>query len=265
MSLYPLYDVTIQAAPKDYHKLPLAINSLRWLCPQPCGIYIISPDGYMPSGTDYDRTLIAVTDDEVMPGCDRSKLKYHPNWCFQSLMKFVQDVTANVWFLDTDADNFFVKPLSLFTEQGKGRFFMSPQHSGYHPPYWRFSRKMFGLERVAPDRVIMDFMLYNKRLAHKIFADYGSLEALFEKYCEVVNRECLLSDQELYGNWCLKYHPAAYELVAGVPVRLYGRYYPHQWTVEDIQAILNDPQKVGDAIAVTCHTWDGTWWEAHNP
>lgn len=251
----PPYDVTIQAAPKDYHKVLLAVNSLQWLRPQPEGIYIISPDGYMPSGTDYDHKLVAVTDDEAMPGCDRSKLHYHPNWCFQNLMTLVQDVTANVWVLDTDADNFFVKPLSLFTEQGKGRFFVSPQHSGYHQPYWRFSRKMFGLERVAPDCMIMDFMLYNKHLAHEIFAGYESLVALFERYCDVVHRECLLSEQELYGNWCLTHHPDAYELTVGAPVRVYGRHHPYNWTVENVQAILDDPQRVGDAIAVTCHTW----------
>lgn len=260
----PAYDVMIQAAPKDYHKVALVVNSLKWLCPQPNGIYIISPDGYMLSGTDYDNRLIWVTDAEVMPGCDRSKLKYRPNWCFQSLMKLVQDVTAQDWYLSVDADNFYVKPLSLFSAGGKGRFFMSPQHMGYHEPYWRFSRKVFGLERVAPGRLTIDFMLYNKRLTREMFADYGSLVALFERYCEIVDHECYLNEQDQYANWCLRYHPETYELVMGVPVRLYGREYPHNWTVEDIQAVLSDPHKVGDAVAVTCHTWDGDWWERQN-
>ncbi|GAG01360.1 unnamed protein product, partial [marine sediment metagenome] len=75
---------------------------------------------------------------------------------------------------------------------------------------------------------------------------------------------CYLANQEQYANWCLRDHSEAYEVVTGVPIKLLGRYYPDRWAVEDIQAVLSNPHEVGNAVAVTCHTWDGSWWAKQN-
>ena len=251
------YDVIIKSGRKDYDKLPLVINSLRWLRPQPDGVYIITPDGYMPSGTDYDGFLHRLLDDEVMPGCDRAQLAYRPNWCWQVLVDLVIQVTKHPYFLDVQADNFFVKPLDLFNEEGRPRFFLSPQHRHYHPPYWVMIKKLFDLERqphpvIGPmDSFIIDFMLMDRRVTEGLFG-YDSLSALWEAYYPLPSHGCHLSEYELYAHWCLAFHPVKYEIVPDVPVRLLGKHWPDQWSLSEIQHQL---EHCGDAVAVSCHTW----------
>ena len=68
------YDVVIKAHPKDYYKLDLVIETFHFLNPLPDKIYILSTDGYYPEGTSFDDKIIYITDDQVEPFIDRTRL-----------------------------------------------------------------------------------------------------------------------------------------------------------------------------------------------
>lgn len=251
-NFFPTYDAVIKSAPKDYIKLKYVINSLKHLNPQPSKIYIISPDGFKPTDTIYDEKLVSIFDDEVFPGADRNKILHRKNWVFQNFMSVFQDVTEQEYYLDIQSDNFFVNNVDLF-ENGKPKFFISPQHSHYHKPYFNFSKTMFDIERLAPDSFIVEFMMYNKSITKQILSGYESFNDLFDKSCEIIGPKCYLADQELYGNWCLKNAPDVYIVEENVKTKMIGKHYPDNFNEEEIQSVLSEVYP--EDVAVSLHTW----------
>lgn len=253
------YDVIIKSGVKDYCKLKNVINSIKFLNPQPSKIYLINPDGYRPENTNYDDKIVTVRDEEALPGCDREELKYRKNWCFSQFISLFQDVTEQDYYLDIQSDNFFLNEIDLFDEEEKPKFFMSPQHSHYCEAYFKFMEHMFDLERIADDSFIVEFMMYNKKITREFLKKYNNDHKIFFKEaCEITKKECCISDQDSYANWCLKYHPEKYQVVRGVHTELKGKLYPETYTEEEINDILQY-YKDTTAVAISLHTWnDGT-------
>lgn len=258
----PRYDVTIKSGPKDYHKLPLVINSLRWLSPQPEKIFIITPYGHMPSGTDYDNKLVRVLDEEAMPGIDRTELKFRPNWSFCALMAITMRIPEQRFYLDVQADNFFVRPLELFNSEGKPRFFLSPQHRHYFPAYWELNKELFGLEQQPHpgldrmDSFIIDFLLVDKDVTKDLYG-YDSLAELWARFIRVVSPTHCLSEFDLYAHWCLVFHPKRYEIRKGVPTSWQGKDSSAEgtWTTDEILAEIQFYEQAQTMAAISRHTW----------
>jgi hypothetical protein len=250
--MLPKYDTVIKSAPKDYIKLKYVINSLKHLNPQPEKIYIISPDGYLPTGTNYDDKLISVKDADVFPGCDRDRLKHRKNWVYQNFMSVFQNVTQENFYLDVQSDNFFVNDVNLF-ENGKPVFFISPQHSHYHQPYFTYSKTMFDLDRLSSDSFIIEFMMYNRTITKEMLSKHQSFNNLYDKSCEIISPTCYMADQELYGNWCVKHHPDLYLIRENIKTKLLGKHYPNNYSEQEIIEIIhkNDYEEV----AISLHTW----------
>lgn len=248
------YDVIIKSGKKDYVKLKLVINSIKFLNPQPSKIFLINPDGYKPEGTDYEDKIVVVKDEEVFPGCDRNKIRYRKNWCFATFIALFQDVTEQNYYLDIQSDNFFVKPIDLFTSDNKPIFFMSPQHSHYNPAYFNFSKKMFDLERVGDDSFIIDFMMYDKRITKKMLKNYNDFNHFFNIACYNINSNSYPTEQDCYANWCLK-HDLGYHVKKNVQTILMGKLFPLNYTEKEIIEIL-DKHKYSDSVSISLHTWE---------
>ena len=105
--------------------MDLVIETFHFLNPLPDKIYILSPDGYYPEGTSFDDKIIYITDDQVEPFIDRTRLTHRPNWNWINLVSILQKFTENDLYLDVQSDNFFVKPIDLFDESGRPRIFQN--------------------------------------------------------------------------------------------------------------------------------------------
>jgi len=258
---YPKYDALIKSGTKDYAKLKSVINSTKHLNPQPSKIYLINPDGFKPDGTDYDDKIIVIKDEEVFPGCDRDNISFRKSWCFATLIALFQDVTEQDYYLDIQSDNFFMRPIDLFNEDGTPIFFMSPQHSHYHQQYFTFSKKMFDLERVGDDSFIIDFMMYNKEISKEMLNPYhDDFNVFFKEACKNINKESYPTEQDCYANWCLKHHPGKYKIIKGIPTNLMGKRYPENYTEAEVERIVNSG-RYNNVTAISLHTWGD---EDHN-
>ena len=169
-------------------------------------------------------------------------------------MAIFQDVTEQDYYLDIQSDNFFMKPIDLFNKDGSPIFFMSPQHSHYHEPYFDFSKKLFDLERQGDDSFIIDFMLYSKKISKEMLEPYGDFNNFFTKACEVISDKSYPTEQDCYANWCLKNHPEKYEIKKGVITKVMGKDFPKNYTEQEIDAIINSGE-FSNEVAISLHTW----------
>jgi hypothetical protein len=224
------YDVVIKSHPKDYYKLDLVVESLRYLNPQPQNIYILSPDGFYPKNTSYDSKIIYITDDQVSPFIDRSKLTHRPNWNWVNLVTILQTFTENDLYLDVQSDSFFIKEINLFAENGNPKIFQSSYNDGNsrgHKPYFNFSEKVFNISKMNSGySYIIEFLMYDRKKLSKLLDGYSSVDELLEFCYQSVNQESYPADQEIYGNLLEKYFSSDYEFVSNFPNIQIGSYTP---------------------------------------
>ena len=181
------YDVVIKAHPKDYYKLDLVIETFHFLNPLPDKIYILSPDGYYPEGTSFDDKIIYITDDQVEPFIDRTRLTHRPNWNWINLVSILQKFTENDLYLDVQSDNFFVKPIDLFDESGRPRIFQNSYNdinNEGHRPYFVFQERVFDIPKANKGySYIIEFMLYDRKKLAKLMDGYKDVDDLLETCC----------------------------------------------------------------------------------
>jgi hypothetical protein len=259
---FPNYDVVIKSHAKDYHKLPLVINSLQHLIPQPEGIYIVSSEGYLPTGTEYDEKLIAVKDEDVLPVIDSSRLNHRPKWNWINLVSILQTFTKNDYYLDVQSDNFFIKPIELFdNNSGKPRLFQSTANPGNnkgHDPYFNYSERVLEIEKQSLDcSYIIEFMLYDRRIIRDyILGMYSSIEEFLEISYKHVHDDSYPADQEIFGNMIEQYYPTEYEIVPNTPVHFMGVAGDTQIPVSSIQAYIRTVSlELPEMVACSFHNW----------
>jgi hypothetical protein len=267
--MVPKYDAIIKSHPKDYDKIELVVRSMRFLNPQPEGIYLITPDGYVPdslSQHEYFGAIKAIRDIDVFPNFEKGFYSYRSEWCFASLIAVFQDITPNEYYLDLQSDSFFVNDIHLFDETGRPKFFISPQHAHFYHPYFTYNYRMFGIEGrggeelgiTDKDSFIIDFMMYNKGLTREILKPFGGIKGYFSKSLEVVNKDCHPSDQDLYSSWCLHNYPDFYGISKPTDVQFNGRGHLDIWTKEEMELLIKQGESTPNLIAVSCHTWLST-------
>ena len=251
------YDVTIKAHPKDYYKLDLVVESLRYLNPQPENIYILSPDGFYPKNTSYDSKIIYITDDQVSPFIDRTRLRHRPNWNWINLVTILQTFTENDLYLDVQSDNFFVKEIDLFNENGNPKIFQSSYNDINnigHKPYFNFSERVFDIPKVNTGySYIIEFLLYDRKKLKKIIDQYSSIDELLEVCYDNVNQESYPADQEIYGNLLEKHFPTDYEFVSNFPIIHRGSDIPP--SREELVEFIETHKKQGDVFTCSYHTY----------
>jgi hypothetical protein len=250
-----LYDVTIKAHEKDYHKLKLVVNSLQYLNPEPENIYIISNDGYLPKDTNYNNKLISILDNNVIPKVDKEKIKYRPGWSFANLVSITQNITKNDYYLDVQSDNFFLKEIQLL-ENNKPKLFQPLNYHQAHDPYFNFNEYFFNMKHCSKNTYIIEFMMYNKILLNKLFESYGSREAFIEYTYDNIDNTKYPADQEIFGNLVCNYFNDEYVHVNNLPIIRTGYYYPQIIDEKQIEQTLESIKNTNpEMYAISIHTW----------
>lgn len=253
------YDVVIKAHQKDYYKLDLVVESLRYLNPQPENVYILSPDGFYPQGTYYDDKIVYITDDQVTPFIDKTRLNHRPNWNWINLVSILQTFTENDLYFDVQSDNFFTQPVDLFDSNGRPRIFQSISqecNNKGHRPYFEFSENVFDLPKMGEGySYIIEFLMYDRRLLKKLIDQYDTFDFMMETIYNNVNQQSYPADQEIFGNLIEKHFPNEYEIVKNVPVEIAGSYYVSPPREELVQFIENTKQNKKECISCSYHTW----------
>lgn len=251
------YDVVIKSHPKDYYKLDLVVESLQYLNPQPENVYILTPDGFYPKNTSYDSKIIYITDDQVSPFIDRSRLTHRPNWNWINLVSLLQTFTSNDLYLDVQSDNFFVKEINLFNSEGLPRIFQSSYNDINnigHPPYFNFSQNVFDIPKVNTGySYIIEFLLYDRKKLKKIVDQYPSIEELLETCYANVTQESYPADQEIYGNLLEKHFPNDCEFVANFPVIHEGSHISP--SREQLEEFISINKQQGKVFTCSYHTY----------
>jgi len=255
------YDVVIKAHYKDYHKLDLVVDSLKYLNPEPENIYILTQDGYYPKDTIFDHKIIFIKDDQVVPYIDRSRLTHRPNWNWINLVSIFQEFTENDLYLDVQSDNFFTQPIDLFDGDGKPRIFQSTVNSGNnkgHRPYFEFSERVFDLEKVNDGySYIIEFLMYDRRILKEFFEQrYTSFESMIEMVYNSIDNQSYPADQEIFGNLIEKHYPDRYSFVSNAPVYLDGVGNGQEVNVDFLKSYIEVvKQERPEVIACSHHTW----------
>lgn len=254
------YDVVIKSAAKDYFKLPLVVDSIQFLNPQPSKIYILSQNGYLPKGTDYESKLVAVKDSEITPFINRKKLTHRPNWNWINLVSLFQNFTEQDFYFDIQSDNFFLNPIDLFTEDGKPRIFRSTVNhvnvSGW-PPYFNFSERVFDIPKMSNGfSYIIEFLMYNKNLTKKLIEPYSSFEEMMEVVYSNVNQNSYPADQEIFGNLLEKHFPTEYSFVDNFPVYFTGTESLDIGLDQIQKYILDVRTQLPNVVSCSFHSWE---------
>lgn len=251
------YDVVIKSHPKDYFKLDLVVESLQHLNPQPENIYILSPDGFYPKNTSYDSKIIYITDDQVSPFIDRSRLRQRPNWNWINLVTLFQTFTENNFYLDVQSDNFFLKQIDLFNSSGKPKIFQSSfneiNNIG-HRQYFNFSESVFDISKVNTGySYIIEFLLYDRKKISKLLEKYSNIDELLEVCYNNINSDSYPADQEIYGNLLEKYFSSEYEFISNFPIIHTGTHIPP--SRDQLIEFINFHKNENKVFACSYHTY----------
>lgn len=202
-------DVFIPCAPKDYTKMKYAILSLIKHIKEIGDIHICTPSPIQPLDIDYN--IKYHLDFDVLPNINPFKWRHRPNWIYQQMIKLFQNVTATDYYFTYDIDGILIKDLSLFTKNNKPIWYSAWEQN--HQPYFNFSKKIFGYDKIYPLTFISDTCFFNKIFVKEMLEKFGYTQKSFlDKSYEIIDNSCYISESELYGNYMMGYNPAIYEV-----------------------------------------------------
>jgi len=253
------YDITMKSHEKDYYKMPLTINSLKYLNPQPERIYIITPDGFAPKDNDYQNIIIPIKDEDAIPKIDKGQLRYRPNWVWANIMSFTQDITENDFYLDVQADTFFLKEINLLSDDGRPKLFktQSNPNNNYNQDhsFFKFSKAMFGIEKITlGESYIIDYTMYNKTIGKEICSSIGTVDEMIKLLYLIVDDAHFPADGEIFGNYIEKNHENMYNISREINHVLTG----HEGAEPSIHAVeqwINACRSNPELHSCTYHNW----------
>lgn len=201
------FDILLLAAPKDYPKLPFALEAIGKNVEGYEGIYLSTPAPF-----DVSRLPLPVQpllDVDVLQ-VEQHRWRFRPNWMYQQFIKLFQEVTPNDMYFVVDADTIINKPLPLF--EGTTPIWWVGRDQ-MHPPYFRFSETMLGIGRTYHRSFIADMFFFSRSMVHDMLAYGGyTVGSFIERSYEVVDDECYVSEAEMYMNYVCTRHPEAYAI-----------------------------------------------------
>jgi len=169
----------------------------------------------------------------------------------------LQNVTKNDFYFECMADNFFLKPIELFSLSGKPKFFISPQHSHIHDQYFNFQKNVYGIDRfnhpngTLNSSFIIDFIMYNKNICKKILKNHANLESFMQEMASSISDHAYPGDQELYANISNHYYPNFYEIEYGIKTILSGS---HNYIDNNMFCQFYNEIKKTDAVSCSYNT-----------
>lgn len=201
----PPYDILLCCGKKDYKKLPFVLEGLGRNLEGFDGVYLVSPTA--PATLDAYPQVRQFRDPEVLD-IDVSRWRYRPNWIYQQFLKLFQTVTPNDLYLVVDCDVIVNRPLRVFEEGRPVMFLGRDQCRG---EYFRFQEKVLGFGRTYDHSFISDTMFCDRRIVDDMLSRTGTTrERFIEASFGIIDEDCFISEQELYGNYTMKYFPERY-------------------------------------------------------
>lgn len=232
------YDLVISSHPKDHIKLKYCYGSIKQhFDVQPDNKYVVSP-----TRVEFE-DFIWIHDDELPVRKDQIH-HVRPNWMFQQFVKSTQDFTQNDTYMVVDCDVIFNRAVKF------GHNFYISDRTQHHPPYFKFMKDAFGLDKQVPYSFINDFMVFERKIFQEII---GTPQRLLELVNHHESPDCFMAEFEVYGNYVTKHYPGLYGTV-DQKVAMYGKYLPALWTDPEIlNLIAFNCDK--DIDLFTMHSW----------
>ena len=255
-------DVILPCAPKDYIKLPYALESVQKHIKELGNIHICTPNRI--GVVSNDSNVFYHLDMEVLPNVKPELWKFRPNWIYQQMIKLFQNITDTEYYLTYDVDGILNRTLPMF--------------NGEHPIWykgWRqneisysmFNHYFLGLEKTKPHTFIGDLCFFNKIIIKDMLSRYNlTPETFVQKSYDLVKYPCHIGEPELYGSYFSKYYPDLYE-VRDIKQYHYGKVQNDvmvvNWTKGEIEALVAQ-YKDQDYDIIQMHSWCGdskNYWE----
>lgn len=244
------YDLVIPTAPKDYNKAKFCIASaIKHLNPQPQNFFIIYPD---KTDTIYiNNTKINCVNELEVLNLDKNACKgiNRPAWIYQQFLTLFQNASPNNYYLIVDSDLVFNRKFDLFNNEKPQFFWGIDQH---HPPYFRFLKQFFNLEKQFDHSFISDMMFFDKKICLEIVNKFGGISEFYDLCVENMCSDLLLSEYELYGNYVSKFYPNLYS-IKEIKCSLNGKY--DTWSDKEIQELIYHKNNE-DYDIITYHSWE---------
>lgn len=204
----PVFDIFFACAPKDFNKLPYVVQSAVDNIEGYDRIYICVPQQIpdkILSKINVDYKL--VYDDDVLPGVNRKRWKFRPNWCFQQHLKLFQEVTQD-WYLTLDCDTIVNRRMKFFNDDTPIYWKGTDQFFG---PYFIFQVLMIGIPKINERSFIADMnFIYRPIINDMLKRNNYTRESFIEKSQKITTKWCCIGEPELYGSYCQKYYPSMY-------------------------------------------------------
>jgi hypothetical protein len=203
------YDIVIVSHEKDFHKIKYVLgNAIENLSDFEEIHLILSERAEFQEKEDIEKiakeTQVFYHKETEVLIVDKNKIKHRPNWIYQMMIKFFQNVTKNDNYLVIESDMAILSKLNFF-ENDKTVFYLGLD--GNHEPYFNFNEKLMGLKREYDHSFISEMMMYDKKKIKELIkkCDCEKVDDFLNLVYDLVDKDCYPADYELYGNFCYKY------------------------------------------------------------
>jgi hypothetical protein len=198
------FDVLIVSHEKDFNKLPLVIQSIKNNIIGFDKIHIITNADFFIN----DERVVVHNEKNILDA-DFGKFKYRPNWCYQQLIKLLQNVTRD-WYLVIDADTIITRMLTPIAN-GNAKFYINQNEQNFKP-YFNFAKKL-KINKIVNETFISEIMMFNRQYVKELFSlnNLKTNDEILNFMYKNITEKSQLSEYELYGNFISKYHPDEYE------------------------------------------------------
>lgn len=215
----------IVSAPKDYTKLPFCVEHLAAnVFPKIQKIFVVTPTRINLKSKNLE--IVNFLDNEVVD-YDRSRIQYRPNWQFSQYLKLFQNVTEEEQYLVVDADHMLVSNFNIYNEEKKPYFFLTNDQNARE--YFNFSEKVFNVKRTYNHSFISEIMLFDKHIVENMIMGVGhNRNSIYDFMSSNTDRNCHLSEYELYGNYVEINYPDKYLKKKINQFRISYRWHPYQ-------------------------------------
>lgn len=182
---------------------------------------------------------------------DKTRIKHRPNWIYQMMLKFFQNVTDNDNYLIIEADCIILKKLDFFIEDKTVFYLCSNQN---HSPYFKFNN-LLGFGREFNHSFISEFLMYNRQIIKDLLLRNDCLNAndFMEIIYNNVTEDCYPADYELYCNFVYKFHNEK-QTIDACRYNLMARHYSDypSWTDSEIVNLIKINK---DKDVISFHTY----------
>lgn len=205
------FDILIPAAPKDFHKLPYLIDSIRKNIAMWRDLHLVVPDKNAVQ-VSIRNLFTAVHNEQDVLSLDKTRFPYRPTWIYQQFLKLFQNVTSDS-YLTIDSDVVFLRPLRMYTDAKQPKPIWWRGWEQNNRPYYEFQERVFNLSRDFPGTFLCDMNFFDRRIIHELMdRNNYTVESLARKTAEIISPTCYPSEADIYMQYVWAYHSGMYEI-----------------------------------------------------